>query len=117
MRYIFLILICIALTACQEDSSGTSSDSGANGTGTATLSWLPPTETTDGSTLSNLAGYKVYYGTGSGDYLNEITIENPGIASYMIENLTNGYTYYFAVTAFDENGNESGFSAEASKTI
>ena len=87
------------------------------GTGTATLTWMPPTEYTDGSALSNLAGYKIYYGTSSGSYSNVITVNNVGTASYVIENIPAGRTYYFVVTAFDANGTESAYSNVVSKTI
>jgi hypothetical protein len=87
------------------------------GTGVATVNWMPPTEKTDDSALTNLAGYKIYYGTSLGAYSNVITINNAGTTSYVIENLPNGKTYYFVVTAFDSNGRESGFSEVGSKTI
>ena len=67
-------------------------------TGSATLSWNPPTTNTDGSPLTNLAGYKVYWGTTPGNYSSSATIMNPGIATYVVESLTPN-TYYFAVTA------------------
>jgi hypothetical protein len=87
------------------------------GTGVATVNWMPPTEKTDDSALTNLAGYKIYYGTSFGVYSNVITINNAGLTSYVIENLPAGNTYYFVVTAFDSNGRESSFSEVGSKTI
>jgi len=84
--------------------------------GNATLRWTPPTEREDGSTLENLAGYKVRYGLDSIDLENVITLENPGLTSYMVENLHPG-TWYFAVTAFDADGRESDFSNVGSKLI
>ena len=86
-------------------------------TGSATLTWLPPTENTDGSTLSDLAGYVIYWGTSSGNYSQSVRIENPGVSSYLIDNLLSGSTYYFAVKAFNLEQVESAFSNEASKTI
>ena len=84
--------------------------------GTATVSWVPPTENEDGSALTDLAGFHVYWGKTSGSYSNNVTINNPGITSYMIENLSPG-TYFFVATAFSSTGVESNFSNEASKTI
>jgi hypothetical protein len=84
--------------------------------GSATLSWMAPTERTDGSVLTNLAGFKVYWGNQPGSYPNEITIDNPGITTYVVDSLTSG-TWYFTTTAFDSNGLESEFSNGASKTI
>ncbi len=72
-----------------------------------TLQWDPNTET-------DLAGYKVYYGTASRTYGAPVTI---GLqTTYTVTGLTAG-TYYFAVTAFNTAGLESGFSNEVSTTI
>lgn len=84
--------------------------------GSATLSWTPPTSRADGSPLSNLAGYKVYWGTREGAYPNAATILNPGISTYVIEQLTPA-RWFFVVTAIDATGAESGFSNVASKTV
>jgi hypothetical protein len=84
--------------------------------GSATLSWTPPTQNDDGSTLTDLAGYKIYYGTNSGSYSTPIRIDNPGISTYVVENLT-PTTYYFVATAFNSSGVESAFSGEAIKVV
>jgi hypothetical protein len=84
--------------------------------GVATLAWTPPTTNQDGSTLDDLSGYKVYIGTSPGVYSRTVEITNPGVSTYVVENLLPG-TYYFAVTAFDAAGNESSYSNEAAKTI
>ncbi len=84
--------------------------------GTATLSWVAPTQRTDGSALTNLAGYKVYWGQTQGSYPNVATISNPGTTTYVIDNLGSG-TWYFVMTAYDSSGVESSFSNAASKTI
>ncbi len=88
----------------------------ASATGSATLSWQPPTQNTDGSALINLAGFKVYWGTSQGVYPNSVTLNNPGLASYVVGNLVPG-TYFFAVTSFNTAGSESSRSNSASKTI
>lgn len=113
------IFIAILLAGCESESSGGGSGSynGAGSSGSATLSWLPPTQRTDNSPLTNLAGYKIYVGTTSGDYTEVITIDNPGISEYVIENLSSGETYYFVMTSVDTNNIESAFSSEGSKTI
>ncbi len=88
----------------------------ATGNGTALLSWTPPTENTDGSTLTDLAGYRIYYGTASGTYTDNITIDNPGLTSYQIDNLTPA-DWYFVITSLNSSGTESTFSNEVRKTI
>jgi hypothetical protein len=84
--------------------------------GSATLSWVAPTQREDGSALTNLAGYRVRYGTSPGSYPNQVQISNPGITTVVVENLPAG-TYYFVATAYDSNGQESQFSGVVSKTI
>ena len=84
--------------------------------GSATLTWLPPTTNTDGSALTNLAGYKVYWGTSQGTYPNSTTLNNPGLSSYVVSNLAPG-TYFFVATAYNTAGVESTFSGIATKTI
>jgi hypothetical protein len=76
--------------------------------GTAELTWLPNTE-------SNLAGYRVHIGTTTGNYLLPIDVGNA--TSHKLTGLSPGQTYYFAVTAYNTSGIESGYSNEASKSI
>ena len=87
-----------------------------NSSGTALMSWVPPTENEDNTTLTDLAGYRIYYGVSSGNYSDSIVIDNPGLSSYLIENLANA-TWYFSMTAVNLSGIESVNSLEVSKTI
>ncbi len=80
-------------------------------TGSATLSWSLNSE-------SDLAGYKIYVGTAPGLYTYPGSPFPLGVTgSYTITGLPSGQTYYFAISAFDSFGNESGLSAEVSKSI
>lgn len=88
----------------------------ASGSGSASLSWQPPQANTDGSQLSDLAGYVVLYGTGPDDLAMSVSITNPSVSRYVIENLTSG-TWYFAVQAVNSSGMRSALSGMASKTI
>ena len=102
---------------------GTGSTGGGGGTtppptgatGTATVHWQPPTANTNGSAISNLAGYTVYYGTSQSNYTT-VKVANPGLTSYTIGNLSAG-TYYFTVTAYNTAGMASAYGPVASKTI
>ena len=85
-------------------------------TGSATLSWNPPTQNTDGSAVNNLAGYRVYWGMSQGSYPNSVTVSNPGLSSYVIDQLTPA-RWYFVVTAYTSNGSESNASNVASKQV
>jgi hypothetical protein len=84
--------------------------------GSATLSWQAPTLRSDGSPLTNLAGYRIRYGTSPGNYSNTRQVANPGVTTIVIDNLPAG-TYYFVMTAYDSDGRESEFSAVVSKSI
>lgn len=85
---------------------------------TACLDWTPPTTNTDGSTLTNLAGFKIYFSKSqlftSG--VSIVTINNPGQAHQNLNKLPAG-TWYFRITAFNSEGRESAFSGTASKLI
>ena len=84
--------------------------------GVATLDWMPPTENNDGSALTNLAGYTVYYGTDRNDLSQSVKVSNPGLASYTVTGLTSG-TWYFAVTSYSADGVESTRTTTVSTTI
>ena len=84
-------------------------------TTSATVSWTPPDTNTDGSSLTDLAGYRIYYGT---DALlaTQIDIATPGLTDYVVEDLAPNTTYYFAVSAYSSAGVESTLSAVVSLT-
>ena len=84
--------------------------------GSATLSWEPPTQRTDGSPLTDLAGYRIAYGNAPDSLGQKVTLDNPGVTTYVVDNLSQG-TWYFAMTAFDSSGAESDYSSIGSKTI
>ena len=66
--------------------------------------------------MTNLAGYRVYWGPAAGNYTSSVTLTNPGLTSYVVGSLVPG-TYYFVVTARNSAGVESQISNVASKTI
>jgi hypothetical protein len=83
--------------------------------GSAVLSW-------DANSESDLAGYKIYYGTNPrtgdcpiGGYGKVIDAGKK--VNYKISNLESGKTYYFSVTSYNSAKKESCFSAEMKKTI
>jgi hypothetical protein len=85
-------------------------------TGTATLSWTAPTHDTNGTPITNLAGYNLHYGKTSTTMTSVIAVNDPASASYVIRNLAPG-TWYFAVVAYNTQAMESTFSNVVSKTI
>jgi fibronectin type III domain protein len=131
-------LICTALVACGgSGSSGSSSVAGsaasinpiASSVGSVgptasatnksvTLSWSPPTHNSDGSSITNLAGYTLHYGTASQDYTGSIEITSPTQTSYILSD--NGFppgTYYFAISAYNAQQVSSSLSSEVSVTV
>jgi hypothetical protein len=74
-----------------------------------TVSWVAPTENTDGTPLTDLAGFRIYCGADPSSLTVQTSIMNPSIDTYVIESLSGG-TWYFAVTALDASGNESTLS-------
>ncbi|MEZ5500930.1 MAG: putative Ig domain-containing protein [Steroidobacteraceae bacterium] len=90
--------------------------SSAPKSGSATLSWQAPTSNSDGSALTNLAGYVIYYGASPAAMTNSVRVDNPGITRYVVESLDAG-TYHFAVSARNAAGLEGPRSATVSKTI
>ncbi|HET9389688.1 MAG TPA: putative Ig domain-containing protein [Steroidobacteraceae bacterium] len=85
-------------------------------TGSVTLNWQPPTENTDGSALSNLAGYTIEYGTSPSSLTNTIKVTNPGLTQYVISDLAPGI-WYFGMLSVNSSGVQSALSGVASKTI
>jgi hypothetical protein len=86
------------------------------GNGTATLSWIPPTLNTDGSALTNLAGYHIYYGTSAGNLNQSVQLANPGLTIYVLGNLASG-TWYFSINDYTTTGGESAISNVVSMTV
>jgi hypothetical protein len=108
---VFLLLFTISLACyCSGGGGGGSSPSGA---GTIAMAWDLPATNVDGSPLTDLGGYKLYYGTASGIYDYSVDVGN--VTIYTLTGLTRGQTYYIALTAYDISNNESDYSNEVSK--
>ena len=111
-----LLLLAIArlLIACGGGGGGAVGDGGAGvcattGPSPAVLAW-------DAVTDPNPNGYRIYYGTAAGTYLQSVDVVSTD-TTVTVMGLSSGTTYYFAVTAYDASNNESAFSNEVCKTI
>jgi hypothetical protein len=82
----------------------------------AALSWMPPTQNVDGSPLTNLAGYRISYGTSATALTQTIQVASPSATSYVVSNLAPG-TWYFAIRSYTSGGTESAQSNIASKSV
>jgi len=90
----------------------------ASATGSASLSWVAPTTRSDGSpiSLSEIAGFRIYHGTTSGDLTLLRDLGDNSATSYTVTDLEPA-THYFAATSYDYDGNESSYSDVISKTV
>jgi hypothetical protein len=124
-----MFLAAMALVGCGGGGGSADSASSASGdtpppvtpapvtgSGAIGLAWDAPQTRADGTPLTNLAGFRIYYGTASGNYSQVVSINGASTTSYTIENLPAG-RYYLVLKAVDANSNESVATAELSKTI
>jgi len=84
--------------------------------GSVVLSWQAPTENMDGSPITNLAGYHIYYGTDADNLTSTITVNGADTTSYVVNGLQEG-AYYFSVVAFNSAGLSSGKSNLADQSV
>jgi hypothetical protein len=115
----FVLAAAVLLASCRahQGTSNSSSRLPTASTGNATLSWSAPSENTNGSALTDLGGFKIYYGTAPTQLTNSIALTNPGLLTYVLTELPIGTTYYFAVIAVTTTGVESALSQTVSSTI
>jgi hypothetical protein len=89
---------------------------GAQSSGAAELSWTAPTQNTDGSALTSLAGYRIYYGTSAAALTQMVDVNSAGMTSYVLDNLAPS-TYYFTIRAYNSSGSESANSNIVSRVV
>ena len=90
----------------------------ASTTGSASLSWVAPAAREDGTplSLSEIAGFRIYHGTTSGDLTLLHDVSDGSVTTYTVTGLE-PTTHYFAVTGYDYEGRESGYSSILSKSM
>jgi hypothetical protein len=125
LAVLITLLLSLQLTACNngnpegsEEPTGTEEPAGTeNSTSTGEnlihLSWTAPLEREDNQpiSLSEIAGYKVYYGTEENAYSHSVDISDGAANGHTIENLSSGI-YYLTLTTYDTAGRESKPSEE-----
>ncbi|MDA8174663.1 MAG: hypothetical protein M0018_08750 [Nitrospiraceae bacterium] len=119
---LFAVLLAV-LSACAGSSSGNTASAPAalpTGNLATTLSWNVPITNVDKSDLTDLSGFRIYYGISSGQYGAKINVPlsacdmSAGTCSYQVTGLA-AVQYYFVVTALDSYGHESDYSKEVVK--
>lgn len=128
---LLVFLATIQITACNSQSSSVTNDQTTSnisnpntntGNGATysnlTLAWIAPSERENNQPilLSDIAGYKIYYGNTQGTYKNSVTINDSVAENYTFTTLPTG-TYYIVMTTLDTGGRESQFSSELTITI
>ena len=104
LRSLLVLLACLSLAFAATPVPA----------GQVQLAWDAPVQA-DGTPIPNLAGYKLYYGSQSGQYPTMVPV---GLTTtYTVTNVSVGQTSYFAVKAYDSTGTESAFSNEVSVTL
>ena len=114
---LFLFVVVMTLAACGGGGGETSTSSQPPGPGpitaSVTLGWDQVTTNADGSPCNDLGGYRIYYGTSPGiTRTNSLKVDIGNRLSAEIGNLTIGVTYYFRISSYDINGNESELSVD-----
>ena len=114
LSYLLVFILVLPLVACSGGDGGPD----ATSSNVANLSWVAPVEREDGAGLSpsEIAGFRVYYGTKPGVYSNTIDIKDHTTTQTTLADLPSG-TYYIVVTAVDTDGRESSYSTEAFITL
>jgi hypothetical protein len=88
----------------------------AVGTGVAEISWAAPTQNTDGTPLTDLAGYEIHYGQSPSALTEVESVSTAGTTTYVIDGLARG-SWYFSVVARNSRGLTSPPSEIVSKVI
>jgi hypothetical protein len=80
------------------------------------LSWTAPTENTDGTPITDLAGYLILYGTDPSELTKTVTVAGAKSTTFEISGLAEG-TYYFAVVAYTSGGLDGDQSSLTNQSI
>jgi hypothetical protein len=80
------------------------------------LAWAPPLFNTDGTSLTDVAGYQVAYGTSATNLNQQLSVTGANVTSKTVSGLAAG-TYYFSVRTMNSAGVASAYSGVASQTV
>lgn len=107
LNYLLALSVVLFLVACSGGDGGSSSSSSSS----QTLSWVAPSEREDGTGLglSEIASFRIYYGTEPGIYSETISIDDHSVTQMKFAGIPSG-TYYAVMTTVDTDGRESSFS-------
>jgi hypothetical protein len=109
-RIIWLCALPLLAACSAPPGSGNQPPGTASPEGTLVVSWQPSKKNTDGTPLTDLSGYTIYYGTKPGDYSQKQTIDDPSATHAVIRGLKPGLHYYVAISANNKAGRQSELS-------
>jgi hypothetical protein len=127
LKCLLTLVLIFSLVACAGGDGGAGSNGNISGlisnpdgsTAALSLAWVAPSEREDntGLSLSEIAGYRIYYGTETGNYQNQYEV-NDGSADYaQIVDVPLSGAYYLVMTTIDTEGRESSYSSELVVTL
>ncbi len=127
LKCLLMLVLIFSLVACAggaggDDGTGNLSGLNSNPSGSIaalSLTWVAPSEREDntGLSLSEIAGYRIYYGIETGNYQNQFEV-NDGSADYaQIVDVPLSGAYYLVMTTIDTEGRESSYSSEVVVTL
>ena len=111
MKFLKYLSVCVLLMLAQSAHSAE-----------ASLQWSPPQFNVDGSVADDLAGYRVYARLNASSFSQVSDLGNPNLTSatiaFSLPGLTAGENIVdFVMTAYDVDGNESGYSNQVTSVI
>ncbi len=111
-----LWLLLAALGGCQGEVQVHPNAGSTTTPGTAQLTWVAPTNNTDGTPLTDLAGYTISFGLSPTSLSQSVNVTDPSATTYTVTGLSPG-TWYFEISAYSSAGTQSAPSNTANKTI
>ncbi len=110
------VLTCFNSSGAKTSKKATVTVVDAAAAGTATLSWNAPTSNVNGTPITPLSGYTIYYGNSEGSMTQSLVVSGAAATSAEITGLASG-TWYFAVSADAADGTQSAKSDVGSITL
>ena len=127
LKYLLSLVLIFSLVACAGGDGGVGGDGNLSGLisnpdgsiAALSLTWVAPSEREDntGLSLSEIAGFRIYYGTETGNYQNQFEVNDGSADHAQIVDVPQSGAYYLVMTTIDTDGRESSYSSELVVTL